>query len=241
LNKLNWKKLHLNFIYLILLYLFISFNFQEFRKYWNQRYRLFSKLDEGILMDKEGWFSVTPEIIAKHIAERVVTYEDMLIVDAFCGVGGNTIQFALKGARVIAIDLDKIKLKCARRNAEIYGVRDQIYFLHMDFFDFVKWYCPRFRKMRQILCSNPVKRKTALSSVKDQWSNIGAVFLSPPWGGPSYSKRVVIQIFSLDNLVPNGFEIFYAARKLSKNIAYYLPRSTSTSEVSFVFFYLNLI
>lgn len=52
LNKLNWKKLHLNFIYLILLYLFISFNFQEFRKYWNQRYRLFSKLDEGILMDK---------------------------------------------------------------------------------------------------------------------------------------------------------------------------------------------
>lgn len=92
---------------------------------------------------------------------------------------------------VIAIDLDKIKLKCARRNAEIYGVRDQIYFLHMDFFDFVKWYCPRFRKMRQILCSNPVKRKTALSSVKDQWSNIGAVFLSPPWGGPSYSKRVV--------------------------------------------------
>lgn len=47
----------------------------------------------------EGWFSVTPEIIAKHIAERVVTYEDMLIVDAFCGVGGNTIQFALKGAR----------------------------------------------------------------------------------------------------------------------------------------------
>ena len=40
----------------------------------------------------EGWFSVTPEKIAQHIAERC---QCDTIVDAFCGVGGNTIQFAL--------------------------------------------------------------------------------------------------------------------------------------------------
>ena len=39
----------------------------------------------------EGWFSVTPEKIAEHIAERC---RCDLIVDAFCGVGGNAIQFA---------------------------------------------------------------------------------------------------------------------------------------------------
>jgi len=40
----------------------------------------------------EGWFSVTPEKIAEHIADRC---RCDVVVDAFCGVGGNTIQFAL--------------------------------------------------------------------------------------------------------------------------------------------------
>jgi hypothetical protein len=39
-------------------------------KYWRQRYRLFSMFDRGIKLDNEGWFSVTPERIAQHIAER---------------------------------------------------------------------------------------------------------------------------------------------------------------------------
>ena len=34
-------------------------------KYWMQRYTLFSRFDDGILMDEEGWFSVTPEGIAR--------------------------------------------------------------------------------------------------------------------------------------------------------------------------------
>lgn len=49
----------------------------------------------------EGWFSVTPERIAEHIALRVEhSFTDSeLVVDAFCGVGGNAIQFALTGKR----------------------------------------------------------------------------------------------------------------------------------------------
>lgn len=46
----------------------------------------------------EGWFSVTPEKIAEHIAQRVQgASQALVIVDAFCGVGGNAIQFALTG------------------------------------------------------------------------------------------------------------------------------------------------
>lgn len=62
-------------------------------KYWLQRYSLFSKYDEGIKLDEEGWFSVTPEVIAEHQALRCPTG---LVIDAFTGVGGNAIQFALK-------------------------------------------------------------------------------------------------------------------------------------------------
>jgi len=43
---------------------------------------------------------VTPEKIAEHIALRVQdSFSAELIIDAFCGVGGNAIQFALTGKR----------------------------------------------------------------------------------------------------------------------------------------------
>ena len=39
-------------------------------KYWSQRYRIFSKFDHGCLLDEESWFSITPEKIAEHHANR---------------------------------------------------------------------------------------------------------------------------------------------------------------------------
>lgn len=62
-------------------------------KYWGQRYLLFSRFDEGIRMDEEGWFSVTSEAIAKHHAVRCGCG---IVVDCFTGVGGNAIQFAMR-------------------------------------------------------------------------------------------------------------------------------------------------
>ncbi|XP_076151014.1 trimethylguanosine synthase [Alosa pseudoharengus] len=137
----------------------------ELAKYWAQRYRLFSRFDEGIKLDHEGWFSVTPERIAEHIALRVQTsFQCELIVDAFCGVGGNAIQFALTGKRVIAIDIDAGRLALARHNAQVYGVADRIEFLHGDFLQLA----PRLRA--------------------------DVVFLSPPWGGPEYLSADVFDI-----------------------------------------------
>lgn len=52
------------------------------------------------VLSTEGWFSVTPERIAEHIAVRVQdSFSTELIIDVFCGVGGNAIQFALTGKR----------------------------------------------------------------------------------------------------------------------------------------------
>jgi trimethylguanosine synthase len=31
---------------------------------------LFEKFDEGIKLDKQSWFSVTPEVVADHIATK---------------------------------------------------------------------------------------------------------------------------------------------------------------------------
>lgn len=80
-------------------------------KYWGQRYRYFSKYDAGVSMDKEGWYSVTPEVTARHIAERM---QCDVVVDPFVGCGGNAIQCALVCHMVIVIDLDPVKLEHAR-------------------------------------------------------------------------------------------------------------------------------
>lgn len=122
----------------------------DMQKYWSQRYRYFTKYDQGIKLDKEGWYSVTPERIAAHIAQRCASD---VIIDAFCGVGGNTIQFALTCHYVIAIDIDPVRLECARHNARIYGVEDRIEFICGDFMTLI----PKLKA--------------------------DAVFLSPPWGG----------------------------------------------------------
>ncbi|XP_042642266.1 trimethylguanosine synthase isoform X2 [Tyto alba] len=137
----------------------------ELAKYWAQRYRLFSRFDEGIKLDREGWFSVTPEKIAEHIAVRVSqSFSCDIIVDAFCGVGGNAIQFALTSKRVIAIDIDPEKLSLARNNAEVYGVADQIEFVCGDF---------------MVLAAD---------------LQADVVFLSPPWGGPDYATAEIFDV-----------------------------------------------
>ena len=49
----------------------------------------------------ESWFSVTPERIAEEIARKIDNgcEPDGIIIDAFCGCGGNTIQFAKLGRK----------------------------------------------------------------------------------------------------------------------------------------------
>ncbi|XP_075776797.1 trimethylguanosine synthase isoform X2 [Pelodiscus sinensis] len=162
----------------------------ELAKYWAQRYRLFSRFDEGIKLDREGWFSVTPEKIAEHIASRVrQSFSCDIIVDAFCGVGGNAIQFALASKRVIAIDIDPVKISLARNNAEVYGVADQIDFICGDF----------------MLLASHIKADV--------------VFLSPPWGGPDYATAEIFdvrtmispdgfEIFKLSQKITNNIVYF---------------------------------
>jgi trimethylguanosine synthase len=100
------------------------------QKYWDRRYDLFARFDEGIAIDEEGLFSVKPEQAALRIAERV---RGETVLDAFCGIGGSAIAFARSGKRVIAIEADEGRLDMARANARLYGVEDRIRFVHGDF------------------------------------------------------------------------------------------------------------
>lgn len=67
---------------------------RDLKKFFKNRYYLFSKYDRGIKIDEESWYSITPETIAKHVASRVVDIYgkgNANVIDGFSGVGGNLI------------------------------------------------------------------------------------------------------------------------------------------------------
>lgn len=101
---------------------------------------------------------MTPAEIAAHIAERC---RADVVLDAFCGLGGNAIAFARTCERVIAMDNDPTRLRLARHNALYHGVADRIEFVLCDF---VQW-----------------ARTHAESGHADR-EPVDVVFLSPPWG-----------------------------------------------------------
>jgi hypothetical protein len=60
-----------------------SENYDQLLQYKKE---IFSRFEKGIKAEK--WDQITPEIISKHIAERL---KSDIIIDALCGYGGNAI------------------------------------------------------------------------------------------------------------------------------------------------------
>lgn len=121
--------------------------------------RLFSRWHEGVRLDRVARASLTPEEPALDIARRM---RAPVVLDAFCGAGGNAIAFARMPwcRKVIAVDLDPARLAMARHNAALYGVADRIEFA----------------------CGDVLALAPTLAA--------DACFLDPPWdAGPALAER----------------------------------------------------
>jgi len=172
--------------------------------YWEKRYFLFSKFDDGVQLDETSWFSVTPELIAKRIAEKC---RCSTILDVCTGAGGNAIQFALTCDQVIACDMDNERLKLAAHNAEVYGVKHNIEFVLANAMDLLR----------------------GLPN-----DSIDVVFLSPPWGGPGYQKSDTFSLRNDVKLLGgnDGVDLFKEARRVARNgVAYFLPRNVEKKSI----------
>lgn len=223
-------------------------------KHWAQRRRYFTKYDEGIKMDKEGWYSVTPEAIANHHAKRLVASRSGLVVlDAFAGVGGNAVQFARNDnvALVICVDLDLDRLKLAANNCRVYAIpKEKLLFVNANALDVLRAY----RHGEKILTEteagqtgdaeneNDAKIDSDYSfvTINKLPSKIDAVFLSPPWGGSDYceQKEVDIKDIKLDEQT-NGEDLLRLARDAvpsstngHHNILYFLPKNSNGVKIA---------
>lgn len=132
--------------------------------------------------DDEGRWSLTPESLALTIGRQACATigEPARVLDAGCGIGGNTIGFARAGAIVTAVDRDETRLGIARHNAAIYDVADRIQWIHEDV--------------------------TSLVAKAD----VDLVFVDPPWGRDFDKRRTTLadlpllqSLLQLDRLTPH--------------------------------------
>ena len=103
--------------------------------YWDARYDLFSRFDQGIQVDKEGLYSAKPETLALAIGH---TIRGNVVFDAFCGAGGCAIGFARSGKKVLTVDINEKRLAMAKNNARIYGVEENITFIRGNSLEEIK-------------------------------------------------------------------------------------------------------
>ena len=172
-------------------------------KYWNQRYYLFSKFDQGIELDHESWYSVTHELIANAIADRVK--DANCVMDGFAGAGGNLIAFA-RHCKSIGIELNTERCTMIRNNSEIYNVQDRIQIVNGDFFQEAIKFAP-----------------------------VDVLFLSPPWGGPSYLQA---QEYDINGMIPSIYDILKLCNSLTRNLILFLPRNINPKQIISLFQYL---
>lgn len=166
---------------------------------WGRRFSLFSRFDNGIQMDLESWYEVTPENVARYISAKTSRCKG--VIDCFCGVGGNFIQFALRHGRVVGVDSSASRLRMALANAKLYGVNELFDDSCMD--------------TLQYLEAAKASAGTCL-------------YMSPPWGGKECYKYPKLSIsvlpVNLEPLIQIGIAKF-------GSIILHLPRNIDLEEI----------
>lgn len=66
-----------------------------FLRYYDNPMNIFSLYEKGIKLNTDNWEKVCPEKLAKYIAKKAKNQQ--VILDGFCGIGGNAIQVIKNG------------------------------------------------------------------------------------------------------------------------------------------------
>lgn len=169
-----------------------------------------------------------------------------IIVDAFCGCGGNSIGLARRKSTeiklVLCIDIDRSKLKMAANNASIYGVEpSKMLFIEADSTMILQKYYKDGILLHVDSDYNEnekVETETfkgfKIGGVSILPSHLDAVFMSPPWGGMNYLSTgklgyllKSISLKSADGISIDGEDLLFMARNACrlKYVAYFLPRN----------------
>lgn len=109
------------------------FSLPEFERFWNQRYIIFEKFDEGVKLDEGSWSRTPPEQVSEFVASKCTGAK--VILDGFAGVGGMAIKLANVNScvKLIANDFNGKKLSCLLNNAKVYEVECNVEISEQEF------------------------------------------------------------------------------------------------------------
>jgi hypothetical protein len=105
----------------------------QFERFWNQRYLIFEKFDEGVKLDEGSWSTTPPEQVCEFIAGKCAGAK--VILDGFAGAGGTAIKLANVNScvKLVANDWSSGKLTCLLNNAKVYEVEGNVEISEQDF------------------------------------------------------------------------------------------------------------
>lgn len=176
---------------------------------------------------------------------------DVVVIDGFCGAGGNAIQFAKLFPNVIAIDKDPVKVYLARNNFRVHGLscvdRDErsslqsdvsaldpnVLFINDDYFEAIK--CLDGIISGTTSVANGATTEALESFLRPLLHRHHGqlhfyLFLSPPWGGPSYLNRASYNINSMMDGI--GIRnILKPSFSFCQNFCLFLPRNTAAKHL----------
>ena len=162
----------------------------------------------------------------------------LVVLDAFCGCGGNAIAFAQRPevSLVVCIDTDLSRLQMAAKNASIYGIeRSKLLFVHDNAVRILGLYSDGALINDAQSVSGDVK-STSLHGYtfgSTLPNRINCIFLSPPWGGSEYQDigkghfqvKTHISVRDSEDKSVNGQELLQMAAEAVKPIVLFLPRN----------------
>jgi len=133
--------------------------------------------EKKIKIDSASWEYTIPDKISSYLAKRCRLHGAETVLDAFCGIGMNAINFYKEDFQVIALDSRIIALTQTKRNhptveyaqynAGLHGINDGINFITGEFLDI------NFNKMMlDVILINPVLKYNPdkkFSLIRNTW------------------------------------------------------------------------
>lgn len=160
----------------------------------------------------------------------------MIVLDAFCGCGGNAIAFARRPevALVVCVDTDLKRLEMAAKNASIYNVeKKKLLFVHDNAVRILSVYSKGKRNVEPSKVDEETSLHGYTCNAQLLPERLDCIFLSPPWGGTEYeqvgkghfSVKTHVCVKDTDDKSFNGEELLTMTAKAVKQVVYFLPRN----------------
>jgi len=167
----------------------------------------------------------------------------MVVLDAFCGCGGNAVAFARRPevSLVVCVDTDLSRLRMAAKNASIYNIeKEKLLFIHGNAIHILSLYSNgKLQTADDSLVETATTTDEEPTSLHGYTFNgqlpnrLDCIFLSPPWGGIEYEQvgkghfnvKTHIAVKDAENETIHGDAILAMAAKAVKPVVCFMPRN----------------